>query len=167
VDAAPTVAAISGPAAVAVAHTITLADVTAGGAWTSSAPAKATVDASGVVTGVATGSTYISYTVANGVCNVSAVKSITVAASRSGGMAGNDGALKIYPNPSKGMLTVESSQEAVFTIYTLEGKELQQYKLTEGTTALTLPSGLAAGMYMCKYNGEDGEMAVVRLVYEP
>jgi hypothetical protein len=78
-----------------------------------------------------------------------------------------DGAIAIYPNPTMGNVNVKTGQKGMLVIYTLEGKELQQYKLTEGITALTLPSGLAAGMYMCKYVGDDGEMTVVRLVYKP
>ena len=55
---------------------ITLTDVTPGGTWASSNTAAATVSAAGVVTGVATGTTNISYT---GPCSATpSIKSVTV-----------------------------------------------------------------------------------------
>ncbi len=55
---------ISGPTSVCVGSTITLADLTTGGVWTSSTPSVATIGAStGVVTGVGAGTTTIDYTV--------------------------------------------------------------------------------------------------------
>ena len=62
---APTVAAISGPTSVSTGSTITLSDATSGGTWTSSTTSVATVNSSGVVTGVTAGSLVISYTVSN------------------------------------------------------------------------------------------------------
>ena len=56
-------AAITGPSSVCVGSTITLADATAGGVWTISTPAVATISGSGVVTGISTGADTIYYTV--------------------------------------------------------------------------------------------------------
>ncbi|MBV5330901.1 Ig-like domain-containing protein, partial [bacterium] len=66
VNALPTVAAITGTAAVCTQFTTQLACSTAGGVWSSSDETKATVNSSGLVTGVAQGSAVISYTVTNG-----------------------------------------------------------------------------------------------------
>jgi hypothetical protein len=149
-----------------VAHTITLTDATSGGTWSSSAPSKATVDAGGVVTGVATGSTNISYTVTNGVCHISAIKGITVAASRQ--VSQEEGRpLQLYPNPSTGALTIECPEQGSLTIFTLEGKIIKTYQVSAGKTDLTLPFGLAAGTYLCRYAGEEGSLATVRLTYQP
>jgi len=64
--AGPTVAPITGPSTVCGGLSIALADTTAGGVWTSSDVATATVgSSSGIVTGVAIGSVSISYTVTN------------------------------------------------------------------------------------------------------
>jgi len=64
--AGPTVSAITGPTTVCGGLAITLADTTAGGTWSSSNVAFATVgSSSGVVTGIATGSVTISYSVTN------------------------------------------------------------------------------------------------------
>jgi uncharacterized protein YjdB len=75
----PNPAAISGPSSVGPGSSITLTDATAGGVWSSSNPAIATVSMStGVVTGVSCGTTTITYSIPSG-CFVT--RSITVGAS--------------------------------------------------------------------------------------
>jgi hypothetical protein len=55
---------VTGPTGVCVGSTITLSDTSAGGSWSSSNPAVASVgSASGVVSGVSTGTATISYTI--------------------------------------------------------------------------------------------------------
>ena len=61
----PTVAAITGASSICPGLTETLRDGTAGGVWTSSSTAVATVNSSGLVTAVGGGTTTISYTVSN------------------------------------------------------------------------------------------------------
>jgi uncharacterized protein YjdB len=63
-------------------HTIALTKSVAGGAWSSTAPGVATVNASGVVTGVAAGTATIKYTVGTAV----ATKAVTVNAAPSAGV---------------------------------------------------------------------------------
>ena len=57
------VAAITGAASVCVGSTTTLSDATSGGTWSSGTPGVASVAGTGVVTGVASGTSVISYTV--------------------------------------------------------------------------------------------------------
>ncbi len=72
----PTPAAITGPGTVCEGLTITLADATTGGTWSSSNPAQASVgSSSGIVTGVAASSPTIIYTLPAG---CTATKQITV-----------------------------------------------------------------------------------------
>jgi uncharacterized protein YjdB len=167
VDVAPSVSGITGLSGVAVAHTITLTDVTAGGVWSSSAVAKATVSATGVVTGVATGATTISYTVTNGVCNLSASKAITVSASKDG----IDNAVSIettlYPNPTSGSFNVNAGVAGTLVVHSLEGKEVGVYQLQQGITSVSLPNGIASGVYVCQFRGDDGSVMTIRLVYMP
>ncbi|MCF8448606.1 MAG: T9SS type A sorting domain-containing protein [Taibaiella sp.] len=77
VNTVPAAGVITGPFTVCAAATIILSHTTAGGTWTSSSPANATVVA-GFVAGVAAGTTVISYTM-NNMCGTTTVtKSITV-----------------------------------------------------------------------------------------
>jgi hypothetical protein len=74
----PVVASITGPASVCVGQNIALSDADGGGTWVSGTPSVATVSTSGVVSGVAGGSTVITYT-ATVTCGVaSTTKTITV-----------------------------------------------------------------------------------------
>ena len=85
VNATPTPAAITGSTSVCLGSTITLADITTGGIWSSSTPTIAIVSTSGVVTGLSTGTTTISYTM-TGVCGTaSAVHTVTVTSTVSAG----------------------------------------------------------------------------------
>jgi gliding motility-associated-like protein len=76
----PTVAAITGTTSVCTGSTTTLSSLTAGGSWTTSNTATATVNAlSGVVTGVSAGVATITYTVTNvNGCVNSQTASVTV-----------------------------------------------------------------------------------------
>ena len=78
IKANPTVAALTGPSAVCTGATITLSSTTPGGVWSSSVPDMASVNTSGVVTGLMNGSTEIIYTVSNNGCSTSVIKFITV-----------------------------------------------------------------------------------------
>jgi len=79
--AVPTVASIGGTFTVCKNETTTLTNNTAGGVWSSNLTGIATVNSSGVVTGVNAGTATISYTVtgANG-CTRSAVQAVVVGA---------------------------------------------------------------------------------------
>jgi len=74
----PVIGAITGNSNVCPGATINLSDTTNGGTWSSDNTAIATVNSSGIVSGVAAGTTHIVYTVTNGVCSDSVIKTITV-----------------------------------------------------------------------------------------
>ena len=61
---------ITGVAAVCIGFTTTLSNVTSGGSWSSANPAVATIDAAGIVTGMITGTTTVSYTLPTGCARV-------------------------------------------------------------------------------------------------
>lgn len=61
---------ISGPTTVSVGGTITLSVTATGGTWSSSSPENATINSSGVLTGIAPGGTLIRYTTP-GSCSIS------------------------------------------------------------------------------------------------
>ncbi len=79
VNTVPTApAAIAGTTSFCISTTTSLSDATSGGAWSSSNPSVATVDASGLVTAVAAGSADISYTLTNSCGNTSVTATVTV-----------------------------------------------------------------------------------------
>ncbi len=61
----PLPAVITGTPIVCVGSTITLADATSGGTWSSSIPANGSISTGGVLTGIATGITVIDYTLSS------------------------------------------------------------------------------------------------------
>ena len=65
VAAVPVVNSVTGPNAVCVSSSVQLANTTPGGIWTSSNSSIATVDANGLVNGIAPGTVSISYAVTN------------------------------------------------------------------------------------------------------
>ena len=81
VNAASSVAAITGNTSICVGQTSPLSDITTGGVWSSATPAVATVSAGGLVTGISIGSDNISYTVTNASgCVSSAVITVNIVA---------------------------------------------------------------------------------------
>ena len=79
VQAGPTLSAISGTTSICVGKNTTLSDTAKSGTWSSSNTAVATVNTTGVVTGVAAGSSTISYSKTNtSGCNSVATVVVTV-----------------------------------------------------------------------------------------
>jgi hypothetical protein len=95
VNASPSAGTITGSSAVCAGSTITLSNTTTGGTWSSSNTAIATVGSTGIVTGVASGTVTISYTVTNSCGTATAIKVITVNA-LSGGIP-TSGLIAWYP----------------------------------------------------------------------
>jgi len=58
----------------------------------------------------------------------------------------NNITVNIYPNPSKGMVTVVANEPTTLTLYSVEGKRLQNWKLLNGENRLDLQ--LSQGIYI-------------------
>ena len=81
VNAAPSIPPITGNLNICIGTNSPLSDLTTGGTWSSSLVNKATVDPStGVVTGVAVGSSVITYTVNSGGCIVPITATVNITA---------------------------------------------------------------------------------------
>ena len=85
VNALPNAGTITGILTVCPTSTTALSDLVVGGVWSSVTPATATIGTSGIVTGVALGTTTISYTVTNSCGTVAATKVVTVSATTDAG----------------------------------------------------------------------------------
>ncbi|MCF8451214.1 MAG: Ig-like domain-containing protein [Taibaiella sp.] len=80
VSAVPSPGAITGGTGVCIGLTTALSNATPGGVWSSSDVSRATVNTSGVVTGIAAGTTIISYIVSNTCGSGNATLTMTVSA---------------------------------------------------------------------------------------
>jgi trimeric autotransporter adhesin len=143
-----------------------------GGTWSSANPAIATATGTGTgtVTGISLGGTTVTYTNSAGFGGCFRTRAMTIVVARPGGPVVSEAAqsavLKIFPNPTSGLLTIDAPVAGTFTVYTLDGKEVAQYPVTATANMVTLPSHLTTGIYMSRFMGSDGTSTVVRLVYE-
>jgi hypothetical protein len=113
IDSMPVIAPISGPTIVDSSWTITLTDPVTGGRWSSSDTTIAMVDSlSGVVTGMASGTVTITYSVKSGLggCTADTTYTITVAPGTGVKNIAQGAAPVIYPNPATGLLHIGGIQ---------------------------------------------------------
>lgn len=132
----PTVASITGPTDVCEDGTVTLSNTTPGGVWSSSNTSRATVNSSGVVTGVSSsGSVSIRYTVTNA-CGTTQVSQAMNVLNGAGPITGTlsicEGSTTSLDGSSSG--TWVSSNTAVGTITSSSGNATG---LSPGTTSIT------------------------------
>ena len=92
-------------------------------------------------------------------CNITGIKNIIQPKTLS---------FSVYPNPTYGPLTVNSTAGGTFELYTLEGQLISKYRVSTRGTDLTLPPNLAGGVYMGVFKQDDGGLQkTVRLIYQP
>jgi uncharacterized protein YjdB len=158
----------SGTASVCRTATTTLSNAAGAGTWSSSNSSTASVGMStGVVTGTNVGTANITYHRAAGCTSVTVVTVNSCA--RPGMTEGTDGDNSVFtvsPNPTTGAINLTTDVAGKVVIYTIDGKELQQYEAKAGTTGISMPAGLTNGVYMLRFNGADGSSKMVRLVYQ-
>ncbi len=136
---------ITGSPAACIGFTTALSSATPGGTWMSTAPAVATVSASGIVTGISAGTTDISYTTTNACGTSSANVIVTVSAASpvapiTGTMSICDGAATTLSNATPGG-TWGSSDVTTATVSsagTVSGVAAGTVTITYGVTT---PSG--------------------------
>ncbi len=150
----PNAGSIAGPTEVCIGASITLADATGGGAWSSGSPATATVSA-GVVTGVAAGIATIKYTVSNGCGPRSATHAVTVLSNedcdtKTNGVVVNQEELKVFPNPNAGSFTMnvvaDIDEDAHIIITNITGEKVREFNTTTNKVVELQLNG-ATGIY--------------------
>jgi uncharacterized protein YjdB len=158
----------SGTATLCRTATTTLSNAAGTGTWTSSNSSTASVGMStGIVTGTNVGTANITYHRAAGCASVTIVTVNSCA--RPGMTEGTDGDNSVFtvsPNPTTGAINLTTNVAGKVVIYTIDGKELQQYEAKAGTTSISLLSGIASGVYMLRFYGVDGSSRMVRLVFQ-
>ncbi len=73
---------------------------------------------------------------------------------------------KMYPNPTSGTLTLESAKGGEAVLYNLLGVVVWQQTVST-KEMVQLPRSLAAGAYLLRFKGTDGNAFQNRLVYKP
>jgi hypothetical protein len=159
VSGAPSAGTITGSDSVCQGDTVRLTDLVTSGTW-SSALGNATVDATGLVTGVTGGIDTVKYTVTNA-CGTGVATHILFVRLHTDCNVGvqpvpaSVAAISVYPNPSHGTFTVEIPElrgDAAITVSDVLGKVIDQRIIkSAGKTVLELRN-VAAGTYLVKVN---------------
>ncbi len=162
---------ISGPSSVAVGANIVLTTTVSGGTWTSRNTSLATVNTTGIVHGVATGTDTVVYTVSTSCGTASLSKVITITAHRgfTGGSSVDEehGDIKIYPNPNNGAFTLElpeGTANATVVITDISGKVIEVKSNSEQTMYFDM-SQFAAGTYLLRVQA-DGNVYTRKVVIQ-
>jgi uncharacterized protein YjdB len=168
VNPSPSAGTISGSSSVHTGSSTTFTSSVSGGVWLSSSTGIATVGATtGLVTGVSPGYATIYYSAANSCGIATASHGISVTGARPGynDKVTDDNLFSVYPNPTSGILTILSGTPGTATIFTIDGRTIKQFAVGIEPCLLSLPEGIASGIYLLKFNGNNGSNNIVRLVY--
>ncbi|MBL7692662.1 MAG: Ig-like domain-containing protein [Flavipsychrobacter sp.] len=164
-------AAITGTATVNVGSTVTLANATVGGTWSSSSTGNATIGSStGVVTGVSAGNATITYRITTTGCFATRTVTVNSVAGRSADnqpMVQTEFSFSFYPNPTTGNITVAAGTKGSLYLFSQDARVVGEYNIDQPSVQISLPGNLAAGVYYCRFVGEDGSSAAAQLVYNP
>lgn len=162
VKGAPSPGFIAGAATIAVGATATLRESVTGGTWSSSTASLATISAAGLATGVAVGADTIIYTVTGPCGTASASRVITITAHREENhnetaaitTGSETTGIKLYPNPTTGMVTIEVAGNTTATTVVLtdmSGRTITTQTTTDPTITFDM-SNLPAGVYLMNVN---------------
>jgi trimeric autotransporter adhesin len=167
----PPPAAITGPTTVTAGGAIILYSATGGGSWSSADPGIASFNpvAGGRVYGVSGGTTTVTYQFPATGCMRTA--SVTVVSGRPGNAAITAeqklvNEFSVYPNPAAGELTIETTENGKFDVYSIDGKLIFETNISSAITAIDIPADVTPGVYMCKFSGVSGKSESLRLVIQ-
>ncbi|MGZ5281741.1 MAG: FG-GAP-like repeat-containing protein [Bacteroidia bacterium] len=62
----------------------------------------------------------------------------------------------IYPNPAVNSCVVKTEETGILYLFSMEGKEMARYIISDKTTLLNLPAELTSGIYISKFTGQRG-----------
>ncbi len=73
----------------------------------------------------------------------------------------------LYPNPTTGSFTFETTKPGWLSIVSIEGKQIANFEIKEGSNELQMPEGVSSGIYIASFRANHGEDIVrVRLIYQ-
>ncbi|MBX2907117.1 MAG: Ig-like domain-containing protein, partial [Taibaiella sp.] len=142
VNPLPTVATITGPSTVCVGTSISLANASTGGVWSSSSTGVATVSGTGVVSGISYGTSTISYAVTNSCGTVVATKDVSV--------------LVLAATATVSHVTTPGGTDGCILLSVVGGTMPYTFLWSNGATTQNL-TGLTAGTYSVVVTDAVGE----------
>jgi hypothetical protein len=78
----------------------------------------------------------------------------------------SDISLQVFPNPSNGAFNIRTSGPGTFYLFSMEGKSIGEYVVTDNKAIVNIPVGLSTGIYIGRFVNTDGATTDVKLVYE-
>jgi hypothetical protein len=73
--------------------------------------------------------------------------------------------IRIYPNPSTGVIYIQSAQPGTCDVYGMDGKLVLSKDITMGLSQLNMPATACSGVYFVKCRLSGGEMVTERMVF--
>ena len=70
--------------------------------------------------------------------------------------------LKVYPNPSRDWMQLESAGSGIWTVYTLLGQEVVRVQ-SDGSVRLST-ADLSEGTYVARFSGAEGAGSIIFMV---
>jgi uncharacterized protein YjdB/sugar lactone lactonase YvrE len=148
--------------------TTTLSNPAGTGTWSSSNTSRASVNLNtGVVTGINTGTVNITYSKAAGCISVTqvTVSSCSARPELTDESGSNTNIFTVAPNPTTGAINITTDLPGTISVFSIDGKQISQSEVKQGTNTITLPSDIKIGIYLLRFVGSDGSVKSVRLVY--
>lgn len=157
----PIPADIAGPTAVCLNSNITLTNITPGGSWSSSNNTIASVSSSsGIVTGNATGTAVISYTISTGCFKTMTITVLPVPAAITGVAAVCEAGITVLNCATSGGTWTSSNSNASVVAGTVSGVAMGTVNITytipntcfaiRNVTVNPLPSGITGSLSVCQ-----------------
>lgn len=78
--------------------------------------------------------------------------------------------ISIYPNPNNGQFVIQasskisSSDNAVLSLFNLQGQQVAQYNIVKERTDIRLPHSINTGIYIGRFTAGDKETAVLKII---
>jgi len=155
---------ITGTTIVALGHTTNLTETLGGGTWSSANASIATVNSTGVVTGMALGTDTIFYSYGSAVCDTYTIVTVAPTSILSTSTLYNTGkgSINAFPNPAKDFLNITwdnlPASTASITISDVTGREVYKSVIAINTSSgqqqLNIP-GLNDGIYLVAIKSDD------------
>jgi uncharacterized protein YjdB len=169
VNATPDPGIITGPTIMMIGTSTTFSSSASGGIWSTLDTSIATVLPSGLVSAINYGTATIKYTVATGSCSASTPHGVIVNATgtRPATDKPADPMFTIAPNPTQRNLRVTTNVAGTLMLYSLTGQRLEQYTVPAGSAIVSMPRAAPPGIYLMRFQGDDGTSQVARVSYQP